>query len=518
MTVKNHNTFGVGDRFLHSAVVRIASRSYAVVVHGAINKLPDNVLLEVFNSYRQFTQYPEDRPWKWGTLIQVCQKWRNIVLASPRRLDLWLLCTYRTPVRRILDYWPSLPIVIRYCAPLEFRPPSPEDEDNVIAALEQHHRVREIQLAVTSSLLGKIVKLMRMSFPRLTSISLWLDQGGSNCTVPGLPNSFLGGYAPLLRDLSLVGIPFPDLPRLLSTTRGLTSLRLLEVPATDYIASHSMATCLSTLTNLTVLCLEFQVPTPCRQNEREHSPPPNQDRAILPTLTHFNFRGPSAYLEEILARIDAPFLHHVDITFFNQLIFRVPHLSHFIDRMEMLKSAKVAEMESSFGSGISIKLDQGGAGATQGTVGHPLSLCISCGVLDWQISSMAEICRQSSVFARVERLDVRADYLRLGYRWEDEFVPWVEFFRSFSSVETLSISGELCPHVAHALEVVATDIVVVTEVLPELGVLHFECSRKSAYVENYVAVRKKFVGPVDVRHVSFPSREVWDVSDAKNNG
>jgi len=381
--------------------------------------------------------------------------------------------------------------------------------------------VREIQLAVTSSLLGKIVKLMEAPFPGLTSLSLWLDKGPSSCTVPVLPNAFLGGYAPHLRELSLIGIPSPNLPGLLSTTRGLTSLRLLEVPDTGHISPHAMATCLSTLNNLTVLCLEFRFPTPRPGNERGHPLPLNRNRATLPTLTHFNFRGPSDYLEDLLARIDAPFLDHVDITFFNQLNFQVPHLSHFIGCMEMLKSAKVAEMESSFGSGVSIKLDQGGASPTRGTVGHPLSLCISCGVLDWQIASMAELCSQSSVFSRVERLDVRADYLRLGYRWKDETdesVPWVELFRSFTSVETLSISGELCPHVAHALEVVATEMIVVAEVLPELRVLHFECSRKSACVENYVAARKKFSRPVDVQHVLFPSREIWDnVSDAKNN-
>ena len=275
-----------------------------------------------------------------------------------------------------------------------------------------------------------------------------------------------------------------------------------------------MATCLSTLNNLAILCLEFRSQTPRPNNERGYSFPLNQNCATLRTLTHFNFRGTSDYLEDLLARIDAPSLVHIDITFFNQLIFQVPHLSHFIGRMEMLKSAKVAEMESSFGNGVSIRLDQAGAGATQGTIGHPLSLCISCGVLDWQISSMAEICSQSPVFSRVERLDVRADYLRLGYRWEDEYVPWVEFFRSFSSVETLSISGELCQHVAHALEVIRA-----AEVLPELRVLHFECSRKSASVENYVAVREKFDRPVNVQYVSFPSREMWNiVSDAKNNG
>jgi hypothetical protein len=362
---------------------------------------------------------------------------------------------------------------------------------------------------------------MQVSFPKLTSLSLWLDKGRSNCTVPSLPHRFLGGYAPLLRELSLIGIPFPDLPGLLSTTGGLTSLRLLEVPDMGYITPHAMATCLSTLTNLETLCLEFRFPTPRPNNERGYPFPLNQDCATLRTLTHFNFRGTSDYLEDLLARIDAPSLDHVDITFFNQLIFQVPHLSNFIGRIEMLKSAKVAEMESSFGSGVSIRLDQASAGATQGTVGHPLSLCISCGVLDWQISSMAEICHQSSVFSRVEHLDVRADYLRLGYQWEDESVPWVELFRSFTSVETLSISGELCQHVAHALEL---EVFVVTEVLPELHLLHFECSRKSASVENYVAVREKFDRPVNVQYVSFgsfPSRDMWDnrdVSDAKNNG
>ena len=479
-----------------------ASRSYNVVQRGTIDTLPENVLLEVFNSYRQVSQHPEDRPWKWDTLIQVCRKWRNIVLASPRRLDLWLLCTYRTSVRMTLDYWPSLPIVISYCASLKFRSPSPEDEDNVIAALEHHNRVREIQLAVTSSLLGKIVKLMHVSFPRLTSLSLWLDKGCSNCMVPSLPHSFLGGYAPLLRDLSLIGIPFPDLPGLLSATMSLTSLRLLEVPDTGYITPRAMATCLSLLINLAIFCLEFRLPTPRPDNERGHPLPPNWNRATLPTLTHFNFRGTSDYLEGLLARIDAPSLDHVDITFFNQLIFQVPHLSHFIGRMEMLKSARVAELESSFGSGVSIKLGLPGASATPNTAGYPLSLCVSCGVLDWQISSMAQICSQSSIFSRVERLDVRADYLRLGYRWEDETVPWVDFFRWFTSVETLSISGELCQHVAHALEL---EVVAVAEVLPELRVLDFECSRKSASVENYVAVRETFGRPVNVQYVrSFP--------------
>jgi len=464
------------------------------------------------------SQEPWDNPWKWDTLVHVCRKWRNIVFASPRRLDLRLLCTHKTPVKRILEYWPPFPIVIKYWATLEFRPPSLEDEDNVVAALEYPDRIRGVRLAVTSSLLGKVATLMQVPFPALTSLSLWWDNGLSQAAAPLLPNALLGGLAPCLRDLSLIGIPFPNLPGLLSSTRSLASLRLLEVPETGYIAPRVMAACLSALADLKVLCIEFHSPTSRPDRERRFPPPP-PNRVTLPTLTRFNFRGSSEYLEDLLARIDAPFLSHVDITFFNQLIFQVPHLSHFIGRIEMLQSANVAEMESSLGNGVSIKLEgNSGASATPGTFGYPLSLCVSCGELDWQISSMAQICSQSPLFSGVEHLDIRADYLHLGYLWQDDEMDshaWLELFRSFTSVKTLSISGELGPHVAPALEVVATTV---TEVLlPGLRMLHFECSRKSAPVENFVEARLKSNLPVDVLHRPFPSWEVLDdASDTRS--
>jgi hypothetical protein len=413
-----------------------------------------------------------------------------------------------------------LPIVIKYWTTLEFKPPSLEDEDNVIAALEHHSRIREIQLAVTSSLLRKVAPLMEKPFPELTSLSLWFDKGYSTCTAPALPlpHAFLYGSAPRLRDFSLIGIPFPDLPGLLRSARGLASLRLLEVPEAGYIAPDVMAEYLATLADLRVLCVEFHSPKSRPDHERGIPPLALKQRAILPTLTFFNFRGASAYLEDLLARIEAPFLSHVNITFFNQLIFRVPHLSQFIGRMEMLKSAKVAEMESSFGSGVSLKLDRPSASATRGTpstgttVGehhHPLSLCISCGVLDWQISSMAQICSQSPLLSNVRHLDIRADYLQLDYQWQEDMdsIAWLELFRSFTSVETLSISGELCPHVAPALEDVAA---LGAPFLPGLRVLHFECCQKSAPVDKFVAARKEFDCDVDVRHEPFPPWGLWD--------
>ena len=73
-----------------------------------IDLLPDVSLLEIFDFYMD-----EDQIEAWHTLVHVCQEWRNIVFGWPRRLDLRHLCTYRIPVREMLDIWPLLPIVVQ---------------------------------------------------------------------------------------------------------------------------------------------------------------------------------------------------------------------------------------------------------------------------------------------------------------------------------------------------------------------------------------------------------------------
>ena len=62
-----------------------------------IDALPDNVLLETFEFYLGKDaadliddEYDYDG---WQTLVHVCRRWRCVVFASPRRLDLKLHCT-----------------------------------------------------------------------------------------------------------------------------------------------------------------------------------------------------------------------------------------------------------------------------------------------------------------------------------------------------------------------------------------------------------------------------------------
>src|ERR1700742_2401493 len=54
-----------------------------------IGTLPDDALLETFSFYVD-QALDEDG---WHTLVHVCRRWRYIVLSSPQRLNLRVLCT-----------------------------------------------------------------------------------------------------------------------------------------------------------------------------------------------------------------------------------------------------------------------------------------------------------------------------------------------------------------------------------------------------------------------------------------
>ena len=159
----------------------------------------------------------------WPRLVHICRKWRCIVFASQRVLRLRLYCTHRAPLRKTLDCWPaSVPIVVEYGGSRGLDPPTPEDEDNIIATVKQSDRIGSISLTVTNSLLEKLSAIKR-PFPKLedliilTQDSPWL----------ALPSSF--GWGTRLHSLHLTRITFFALPQLLYSSRDLVDLQLHEV-------------------------------------------------------------------------------------------------------------------------------------------------------------------------------------------------------------------------------------------------------------------------------------------------
>ena len=143
--------------------------------------------------------------------MHVCRRWRYIIFGSPRRLDLHVFCTYGTSVRNNLSCWPAFPIIVDYYPYSDFdsgKNVSPDNDDNVIAALEHPDCVCYIEVAATNSLLENVATVMQEPFPALTLLRL----SSNDEDVPSLPNVSLGGSAPSLQEIYLVGIPFLTLP------------------------------------------------------------------------------------------------------------------------------------------------------------------------------------------------------------------------------------------------------------------------------------------------------------------
>jgi hypothetical protein len=355
-------------------------------------------------------------------------------------------------VRDTLDVWPSLPLVIQVQSNLK---ESVDDcYDDIVAALGRRDRVDRIEFfGVTRSPLETVLGAMQVPFPELTHVQL----SSNDKTVPILPDLFLGRSAPRLRFFRLVGIPFPGLPNLLLSATHLVNLSLVDIPHSGYISPDSMATALSALTDLESLSLDFQSPR-SRPDRASRYPPPI--RTVLPVLTDFWFRGVSEYLDDLVARIDAPRLIYLTITFFNDIVFDTPRFIQFISRSPTLKVLKNAHVV--FGHrAASIGFSQ--------TSGYgSLEVRISCGELDWQVSSLEQVCASCLVaLSMSEDLHIYQDpYSQPD--WEDniENSLWLELLHPFATVKNLYLSKEFALRIAPALQELVEGRT--TEVLPSL--------------------------------------------------
>jgi hypothetical protein len=395
--------------------------------------IPDLALLRIFDLYMDETQLAV-----WHTLVHVCRKWRNLVFGSPHRLNLRLHCEARTPVKEMLDVWPRLPIVIRTSS---FKTLG---VDNIVAALEHHDRICEVDLwRVLNSQLEKISAAMQQPFPMLTRLRIWFKDE----TAPVVPASFLGGSAPGLQTLWLKSVPFPGLPKLLSSATHLVHLNLQKIPHSGYISPEAMVTCLSVLTRLKSLVIGFESPR-SRPDRKSQCPP----RTFLPVLTTFQFRGVSEYLEDLVARIDAPLLSDLTITFFHQLTFDTPQLTQFISHTPMFKTRNEAYVAfSNRDVQVSVKLLDPPFQVDLGA----FKLGISCRQSDWQLSSLVQVSSLSipqALIPAVECLYIQGGGSRLHWQDDIESSQWLELFHTFPAVNILFISLEFLPRVAPAFQ------------------------------------------------------------------
>ena len=452
-----------------------------------IDVLPDDVLLEIFDFYVVIYQWYGGKKEieAWQLLVHVCQRWRNIVFGSPRRLNLRLVCTLKTPAKDRLDVWPTFPLIVQGMGGFFF------GADNVIAALGQSNRVCQVAFSrLKGWQLEKVLAPMQVSFPELTDLEL-----SSYGETPVIPDSFLRGSAQRLRCLQLSGTPFPGLPKLLLSATQLVDLRLTRMPHSGYISPKEMVASLTVLSSLEYLSLKFKSPQSRPDWESQSLPPPK--RSILPALSYFRFKGVTEYLEELVACIDTPQLDQMNLTFFNQIDFDFPRLAQFINITPTLWASNEAHVIFN-NSAADVVL---GCPTSKNRT-RVLGISISCKEPDWQLSSIEQVCNSSlPTFSTVEDLYIEHEYSKLV--WKDDAIEntlWLEVFLPFTAVKNLYLFKEFAPGIAAALQELVGGRM--TEVLPSLRNIFVVGLAESGFMQEnigqFVAARQLSNHPIAI--------------------
>ena len=354
----------------------------------------------------------------------------------------------------MLDIWPELPIYIR-----DPRYPTKESIDNVIVALRLNHRVSGIDFENTSDSAWKeFVPLIQQPLPGLTLLRI------QPCVSANIviPRSFLGGSAPSLRDLLLLGVPFPALPELLLSATNLICLRYNPIPRSGYISPQAMITGLSALTRLESLSLIFTPPQSLPDRAVEIPPP--HTRTLLPALTHFCICGAPEYVEDLVTQINAPLLENMEVALFNREILEVSELAKFVRHVDKLSLLDRAEV--SFNSErISVFLSQE---SPTNVDPKTLKLHLNCLESNLRLSYLAQFCASClPTLSQFESLHIRVP---LYYGWEDVIdnpdPQWLELLCLFNIVKKLYLSRNVAPRVAQVLRALPVERVI--EVLPAL--------------------------------------------------
>ncbi|KAH9970967.1 ribonuclease III domain-containing protein [Lactifluus volemus] len=135
---------------------------------------------------------------------------------------------------------------------------------------------------------------------------------------------------------------------------------------------------------------------------------------------------------------------------------------------------------------------------------------LRCGGVDWQVSSMAQICDQCSfLLSGIKQLDIRGhmDLEESALQVDMDNTQWLELFHQFAAVQTLRISPEFRSFIVSALQGLSRESV--SEVLPALDNLHlgqYYVSQSRQDIEPFITARQRSGRPVSVHF--------WEVSNA----
>ncbi|KAH9169000.1 hypothetical protein EDB89DRAFT_2073419 [Lactarius sanguifluus] len=442
-----------------------------------INILPDDILLEIFafclpDFYTHLDSIRHMRVWQ--RLMHVCQRWRRIIYALPRYLDLHLYCSSETSFRKNLSLWPEFPLAIDSSLP--------EDQDDFIAVLEHPDRVRRIVLSIGTTR-PDVVEVMREPFLALTHLQLAGPKDeGYDPDVLDLPDDFLGGSAPCLRHLILGNITFPRLSTLLLSAYDLVSLDLYSVPLTGYdrgyISPEEMVSSLAILTKLRTLSID-RCSHPRSSHEQTRCPDPPM-LTVLPALTQFEFRRNFKYLEDLVAQIDAPQVEDIKIDYLTKEV-QTRQLSQFIGRSN-LKHTQFRRANVTFDYCIHIGLDL--------PQGQCLQARFFIEMIPDYATTVSKVLCVVHVLGELVAMTSKVDHLQVSFSPPSNPIQvgqegeWLPLLHLFSAVEVLEVSGGSAGCIAAALEDTAEETP--TILLPELQLLWLEdCKKPERFLSSH---------------------------------
>jgi hypothetical protein len=376
-----------------------------------------------------------------------------------------------------MDAWPALPLIVEGNM-------VPSGTGNIIAALGQSNRVCHVSLRNFAGWqFEQVLAAMQVPFPELTVLRLTTNGE----TVPVIPDSFLDGSAPRLRQFHLYGIPFPGLPKLLLSATHLVHLWLYNIPHSGYFSPEAIVALISVLASLKWLTFEFQ--SPQSRPDRETRRPPRSRRSVIRALTSLQFKGVIEYFEDLVTRIDTPQLCDMRITFFNQIDFDTPRLAQFINRTPKLGKRYATVRFDDYSA--SVELSPGA-----------LEIRISCREPDSQLSFIEQVCNSSlHPLSTVEDLYIVHRYRQLV--WEDDAIEntlWLQLLLPFAAVKNLYLYKEFAPGIAAALQELVGGRI--TEVLPSLEKIFVEGLEPSGpfqkSIGQFVAARQLSDHPITI--------------------
>jgi hypothetical protein len=316
------------------------------------------------------------------------------MLGSASYLRLSLVCTSGTPVENMLAHSPLLPLTVDYDSEDSI---TAEDEEGILLALEQRHRIRHLRLAFLDQNLQKLIIAIDDEFPILEYLIVYTKKKSTVFKDLRLPETL---QAPTLLHLMLGGFTCPIQPRLRPTVTAtsLVTLCLVINHQPAYFQPNVLLQWISFQLQLESLYIIFTFPVPNRDVERQLTHTAITTHITLPNLRLFWFRGVSAYLEAVVCRITTPRLKSLRIRLFKQLTFSVPHLPQFMNTSENLR----------FDNAVIMFNDEDVRMPFCEANTYIFVVTIDCWHLDWQVSSVAQISNAlSQAFSAVERLTLR---------------------------------------------------------------------------------------------------------------